>query len=118
MVGNAVSKGLYRVKQWVEKPAAEQEPSRLAIAARYVFTPAIFQCLENTGKGLNGEIQITDAMHSLLSSESMYGLQVQGERFDIGNPLGFIQTNLQFGLKHDGLGDKLAQILRHKSQEG
>ena len=111
MDGSLVSDDLYKVNQWVEKPQPDQAPSQLAIAARYVFTPTIFDCLEHTEKGLNAEVQITDAMHSLLAREDMYGLQVQGQRFDIGNPLGFIQTNLHFGIKHADIGNDLEKIL-------
>lgn len=114
MGGDSVSEGLYKVNQWVEKPQPHLAPSRLAIAARYVFTPAIFSILESTGKGLNAELQITDAMHSLLAREDMYGLKVQGQRFDVGNPLGFIQTNLHFGLKKAELGIELERTLSQK----
>jgi len=106
MGGASLSEGLYKVKQWVEKPQPDQAPSRLAIAARYVFTPTIFQCLETTGKGLNNELQVTDAMQALLTLEDMYGLQFQGQRFDVGNPLGFIKTNLHFGQKHAAFGNE------------
>lgn len=118
MDGNRVSEGLYKVNNWVEKPLPDQAPSRLAIAARYVFTPAIFRCLETTARGLNAEIQITDAMQSLLAKEDMYGLQFQGKRFDIGNPLGFIQTNLHFGLKHTDLGEALERMLSDRRLKG
>ena len=111
MDGKQVSESTYKVNQWVEKPQPDQAPSQLAIAARYVFTPTIFDCLEHTEKGLNAEVQITDAMHSLLEKEDMYGLQIQGQRFDIGNPLGFIQTNLHFGLRHTGLAEGLEKLL-------
>ena len=107
MDGDTVSEGLYKVNQWVEKSQPDLAPSRLVIAARYVFTPTIFSLLETTAKGVNSEIQITDAMHALLSKEEMYGLQIQGQRFDVGNPLGFIQTNLHFGQKRDVLAKAL-----------
>ncbi len=115
MGGTAVSEGLYQVGQWVEKPQPDQAPSRLAIAARYVFTPTIFQCLEQTATGLNNELQITDAMQALLTLENMYGLQFQGQRFDVGNPLGFIKTNLHFGLKRPEMRAELAAV-RAKSE--
>lgn len=108
MSGETVSDRLYKVNQWVEKPQPDIAPSCFAIAARYVFTPTIFQCLESTPKGLNNEIQITDAMQSLLKSERMYGFQFEGKRFDVGNPLGFIKTNLHFGMKQVGIREALS----------
>ncbi|MCE7992376.1 MAG: UTP--glucose-1-phosphate uridylyltransferase [Roseivirga sp.] len=115
MGGDALSDGIYKVSQWVEKPEPELAPSRLAIAARYVFTPAIFQCLEKTTKGRNNELQVTDAMHNLLNAEDMYGLQFKGTRFDVGNPLGFIKTNLHFGLKEAKMGEELRDWLGNET---
>lgn len=117
MGGKALTDGIYKVDQWVEKPERHLAPSRLAIAARYVFTPAIFQCLENTGKGLNNELQITDAMQSLLNTEDMHGLQFKGRRFDVGNPLGFIKTNLHFGLREEKTGEELRDWLTTKNHD-
>ena len=92
--------GLYRVSEWVEKPRPEDAPSNLVIASRYLFTPAIFELLEHLPPGLNNEIQLTDAMHLLLKKEPMFGLKIQGNRFDVGNKLDYIKTNLLFGLQH------------------
>ena len=109
MGGTQVSEALHKVNQWIEKPQPEKAPSSLAIAARYIFTPAIFECLEKTGKGLNNELQLTDAMQALLKMENMYGLQFEGQRFDVGNPADFVKTNLHFGLKDPKLKGDLAQ---------
>lgn len=107
MGGEAIEKGIYKVNQWVEKPAPDLAPSQLAIASRYVFTPAIFHSLDNIEKGLNNELQLTDAMRLLLATETMYGLEINGQRFDVGNPLDFIKTNIHFGMKDKGFGDEL-----------
>ena len=64
MGGEEVTNKLHKVDQWVEKPKPHLAPSRLAIAGRYVFTPAIFQCLENIERGFNNEVQLTDAMRT------------------------------------------------------
>lgn len=111
MGGEAIKKGLYKVNQWVEKPAPELAPSQLAIASRYVFTPAIFHSLENIEKGLNNELQLTDAMRMLLETENMYGLEVEGKRFDVGNPLDFIKTNIHFGMNDAVFGKELSAWL-------
>lgn len=114
MGGEAIEKGVYKVSNWVEKPECELAPSQLAIASRYIFTPAIFHSLGNIEKGFNNELQLTDAMKLLLESEDMYGLQVEGKRFDVGNPLDFIKTNIHFGLNDRVFGDELSTWLAEK----
>jgi UTP--glucose-1-phosphate uridylyltransferase len=98
---------LYEVAQWIEKPHKDQAPSNLAIAGRYLFTPEIFKMLDKTTPGLNNEVQLTDAMRSLLLEQKMYGLRFEGKRYDIGNKLDFIKTNLLFGLHDKILGEDL-----------
>ncbi|GAB5525573.1 MAG: UTP--glucose-1-phosphate uridylyltransferase GalU [Roseivirga sp.] len=111
MGGETIEEGICQVNQWVEKPAPESAPSQMAIASRYVFTPGIFQSLENIEKGLNNELQLTDAMKLLLATEKMYGLEIKGQRFDVGNPLDFIKTNIHFGLKDHSFGNELRDWL-------
>jgi UTP--glucose-1-phosphate uridylyltransferase len=83
-----------RLKQIVEKPAPDVAPSTLAVVGRYLLTPAIFDKLEMTGRGAGGEIQLTDAIADLLSSEPVYASRFTGRRFDCGNKLGYIQAML------------------------
>ncbi|MDW3196902.1 MAG: UTP--glucose-1-phosphate uridylyltransferase GalU [Cytophagales bacterium] len=104
MDGTLIDEGTYRVNQWVEKPSVKAAPSRLAIAARYVFTPEIFHCLENTTVGYGNEIQLTDAMHQLLETQESYAVKFQGTRFDVGNPLDFVKANLHFVSRHEEYG--------------
>lgn len=111
MGGESIEKGLYKVNQWVEKPAPELAPSQLAIASRYVFTSAIFHSLENIERGLNNELQLTDAMRLLLETQNMYGLEIKGKRFDVGNPLDFIKTNIHFGMNDAAFGKELSAWL-------
>ena len=95
MGGEAIDgNGLHKVNQWIEKPSPENAPSNLVIAGRYVFTPEIFDLLEVIPTGVNNEIQLTDAMRLLLKQQDMYGLHIDGQRFDVGNKLDFIKTNL------------------------
>ena len=101
----------WRVHQWVEKPSRESAPSRMAIASRYVFSPAIFDCLAATPKGLGGEIQLTDAMRLLVSREPMFGVQFNGTRHDIGNPAGFIKANLEFALQRPEMADSIRRTI-------
>jgi UTP--glucose-1-phosphate uridylyltransferase len=92
--GELIADGLYKLDSLVEKPAPENAPSRLAIAARYVLTPGIFACIEETGAGQGGEVQLTDALRLLLKREPIYGVVLDAARHDIGNPIDWLKTNL------------------------
>ena len=105
--GEEIAPGLMRATQFVEKPKPEEAPSRLAVSARYVLSPAIFAHLEKTPKGKGGEVQLTDAMASLMKEEALYGLRYDGQRHDIGNKLDFIKANLHFGLQRADIGPAL-----------
>jgi UTP--glucose-1-phosphate uridylyltransferase len=102
----------FEVKEWIEKPSPEEAPSNLAVAGAYIFTPTIFELLEKTTPGKNNEIQLTDAMHALLQKEKMYALKFDGTRYDIGNRLDFIKTNLIFGLRSPEFGHDLKMWLK------
>lgn len=104
--------GLYRVKDFVEKPSVEEAPSNLVIASRYVFTPDIFGYLEQTQPGKGGEIQITDAMRLMVKKRLMYGRKLNGRRCDIGNKEGFVRTNLEFALKDKDMAEPMKRYLR------
>jgi UTP--glucose-1-phosphate uridylyltransferase len=110
--GRAITDNVYLVKDFVEKPTVEDAPSNLAIAGRYVLTPEIFDHIERTARGKNDEIQLTDAMRLLVKSRAMYGLRFEGRRYDIGNKLDFIRTNVTLGLKRDELRDDLMAFLK------
>lgn len=113
MGGEAIDgNGLHKVNQWIEKPSPENAPSNLVIAGRYVFTPEIFDLLEVIPTGVNNEIQLTDAMRLLLKQQDMYGLHFDGQRFDVGNKLDFIKTNLLFGLKREEFRADLTEWLK------
>lgn len=86
--------GVYHGKRVVEKPDPSDTDSNLAFCARYVFTPAIFDHLEKTASGVNNEIQLTDAMESLREQEGLNAVELDGERFDVGDPKGLLYANL------------------------
>lgn len=109
--GEELSPGLIRATQFVEKPKVEDAPSRLAVSARYVLSPAIFECLERTPPGKGGELQLTDAMAMLMKSEPLFGLRYDGKRHDIGNKLDFIKANVEFGLEREDIGSDLREWL-------
>ncbi|MBS9338334.1 UTP--glucose-1-phosphate uridylyltransferase GalU [Fructobacillus sp. M2-14] len=104
--------GLYRVKSFVEKPAPEDAPSDLAIIGRYLLTPEIFEELENTKPGKGGEIQLTDAIDTLNDRQHVYAHNFKGRRYDIGSKIGFLQTNIEFGLKHPQVKDELRAYIK------
>jgi UTP--glucose-1-phosphate uridylyltransferase len=110
--GKPLENNVLIARDFIEKPAPEVTPSTLAIASRYIFTPAIFDYLERTRPGINNEIQLTDAMRAMVKKHFMYGLKFEGKRYDIGNKLDFIKTNIEFGLKHKEIGKELKKYLK------
>lgn len=115
--GQAIRPDLYLVEDFVEKPSKAEAPSRLAIAGRYVFTPDIFDHLAKTVPGKNNEIQLTDAMRSLVATRACYGLKFAGRRYDVGNKLDFVRTNVSFALKRDDLREDVTAFIRQLAAE-
>jgi UTP--glucose-1-phosphate uridylyltransferase len=107
-----MGEGVYRIKDMVEKPPFAEAPSDLAIIGRYILTPDIFAEIEQAPPGAGGEIQITDAMRSLLKRRPFYALRFQGTRYDAGDKLGFLIATVEFALKHDDLGPEFKKYLR------
>ena len=107
-----VSEGVYKIKDMVEKPPFAEAPSDLAIIGRYILTPDIFKEIEQTRPGAGGEIQITDAMRSLLKKRPFYAVRFQGTRHDAGDKLGFLIATVEFALKHQELGADFKSYLR------
>jgi UTP--glucose-1-phosphate uridylyltransferase len=90
--GVSLSEGLYRVDNMVEKPKPEDAPSNLAIIGRYILTPDIFDLIESTPAGKNGEIQITDALMMQATNGCVLAYQFKGQRFDCGSIDGFVDA--------------------------
>jgi len=103
---------VYKVKDLVEKPDKESAPSNIAILGRYIITPQIFRFLENATPGKGGEIQLTDALKALMGTEAMYAYDFIGNRYDVGNKMGFLQANIEFALKRDDLKDELKRYIK------
>jgi UTP--glucose-1-phosphate uridylyltransferase len=102
---------LASVKGLVEKPEPEHAPSTLSIIGRYVLQPEIFDFLAERREGAGGEIQLTDAMASLLGRQPFHGLRFEGRRFDCGSKSGFLHACLAFALARDDLHDEVMAIL-------
>ncbi len=103
---------VFRVDDLVEKPEKENAPSNVAILGRYIISPEIFRHIENTAPGKGGEIQLTDALRSLMHEEAMYAFDFEGKRYDVGNRMGFIVATVEMALKRDDLREELAQYLK------
>ncbi|HEY8803659.1 MAG TPA: sugar phosphate nucleotidyltransferase, partial [Clostridium sp.] len=101
--GVQVSDRVYKVNNLVEKPGVDVAPSNVAILGRYIITPEIFDILDNTLPGKGGEIQLTDALKTLISKQDMYAYVFEGRRYDVGDKLGFLQATVEFALKRDAL---------------
>ncbi|WP_104373625.1 UTP--glucose-1-phosphate uridylyltransferase GalU [Desulfocucumis palustris] len=107
-----INKGVYRIRDLVEKPAPGEAPSRLAIMGRYIITPAVFDILSNIEPGAGGEIQLTDALRVLCRQEPMYGLLFDGRRYDVGDKLGYLKAMVEFALDRPDLSREFAEYLR------
>lgn len=109
--------GLYNVRQFVEKPAADKAPSDLAIIGRYLLTPEIFDILENQKPGAGGEIQLTDAIDELNKIQRVFAHEFKGNRYDVGNKFGYVRTNIEFGLRHPEVKDQLKDYIIELSKK-
>jgi len=104
-------KGVYKVRDLVEKPPKEEAPSDLAIIGRYILTPDIFASLAETAKDRTGEIQLTNGLRHLLRSRPIYACEVKGVRHDTGNKLGFLKAVVYFALRRPDLAGPFREYL-------
>jgi UTP--glucose-1-phosphate uridylyltransferase len=106
-----LGRGVFRIKDMVEKPALADAPSNLAIIGRYILTPDIFPALHETGRDRSGEIQLTNGMKRLLQSRPFYAYEIDGVRHDTGNKLGFLKAVVYFALKRGDLAGPFREYL-------
>lgn len=99
---------LWQVNSMVEKPPVDEAPSNLIIMGRYILQPEIFDILSSQERGAGGEIQITDAMKTLMKTQRFYAYKYAGRSFDCGSKLGFLLANAVFALDHKELGPRFA----------
>lgn len=102
-----------QITNMVEKPAPEEAPSNISIIGRYILQPEIFNYLEKTPKGKGEEIQLTDAMKSMLREFPFYGYRFEGKRLDCGTPLGFLEANLEMSLQDKDLAANAKKIIKN-----
>ena len=113
VASHAVQARLRLVDSIVEKPSPAQTPSTLAVAGRYILTPAIFNHLRQQSAGANGEIQLTDAIAQLIKSEPVHAYEYIGKRYDCGSKLGFLEATVELALQHAEVGNSFQQFLRN-----
>jgi len=106
-----VEEDIVRIDDMIEKPKPKDAPSNLAIIGRYILTPKIFEFLGKKEKGAGGEIQLTDAMKTLLKEQPIYGYKFKGKRFDCGDKVGFQMANLAFALERPDMKDRLTKFI-------
>ncbi|CYD12511.1 UTP--glucose-1-phosphate uridylyltransferase [Staphylococcus aureus] len=102
----------YEVKKFVEKPAQGTAPSNLAIMGRYVLTPEIFDYLKTQKEGAGNEIQLTDAIERMNNDNQVYAYDFEGERYDVGEKLGFVKTTIEYALKDDSMREELTRFIK------
>ncbi|HCY9844804.1 TPA: UTP--glucose-1-phosphate uridylyltransferase GalU [Staphylococcus aureus] len=102
----------YEVKKFVEKPAQDTAPSNLAIMGRYVLTPEIFDYLKTQTEGAGNEIQLTDAIERMNNDNQVYAYDFEGERYDVGEKLGFVKTTIEYALKDDSMREELTRFIK------
>ena len=102
---------LASVKGLVEKPAPADAPSTLSIIGRYILQPNVFRWLDRQEKGKGGEIQLTDAMASMLEDGPFHGVRFEGRRFDCGNKIGFVEATLALALSRPEMAPAVREII-------
>ncbi|AXZ22571.1 UTP--glucose-1-phosphate uridylyltransferase GalU [Staphylococcus warneri] len=102
----------YEVKKFVEKPKQGTAPSNLAIMGRYVLTPEIFDYLETQEEGAGNEIQLTDAIERMNAESQVYAYDFEGDRYDVGEKLGFVKTTIEYALKDEDMKDDLKAFIK------
>lgn len=105
----------YSVRDLVEKPEIGKAPSDLAIASRYIFNSDIFDLIEQTAPGKNNEIQITDSMRMLADKGGLFAYELNGKRYDIGNKVDYVKTNIDFALKNPATREEISAYIKNIS---
>jgi UTP--glucose-1-phosphate uridylyltransferase len=110
--GVRVGKGVYEVKGFVEKPDPKDAPSTEAAIGKYILTPSLMAELESAKPGKDGEIRLADALRTYVKRHSVYACSVEGERYDCGSKLGWLQANVAFALKSSEYRNEFKKFLR------
>ena len=118
VAGEMVDENTMKISRMVEKPAPQDAPSRMGVAGRYILTPAVFGHIRKQTRGAGGEIQLTDGIAGLLTTEGVHAYQYEGKRYDCGSKQGFLEATVELALTHPEVGPAFRQYLRGLSLEG
>ncbi len=110
--GERVADNVYRVSDMVEKPSIDEAPTDLAIVGRYVLPAKIFSVLGETGAGVGGEVQLTDALRAVLDEEPCHAVEFEGLRYDCGSRFGLLQATVEVARRHPEVGDGFGRYLK------
>ncbi|SEM55432.1 UTP--glucose-1-phosphate uridylyltransferase [Mesobacillus persicus] len=113
--GMMLSSNLHLVESLVEKPKEKEAPSQYGIMGRYVLRPEIFDILANTPIGSGDELQLTDALNELAQKQAVFAYEFEGQRYDIGDKLGFIKATIDFALEREDLREEVLAFLKSKN---
>ena len=113
VAGEKSGEHLMKVSAMVEKPAPEVAPSRMAVAGRYILTPAVFKHIRSQKPGVGGELQLTDGIASLLGEEAVYAFEYSGKRYDCGSKEGFLEATVELALQHPEVGARFKNYLKN-----
>jgi len=109
---------IHRIGDIVEKPQPENAPSTLGVVGRYIFTPEIFDYLENITPGTGGEIQLTDAIAAMLADHPVLAYEFKGHRYDCGSKIGYLEAAVVFALKHPAVAEEFGNFLTQLKLDG
>ncbi len=112
VAGQPAGERLIKVDKMVEKPSPQEAPSRMGVAGRYILTPAVFDHIRNNPRGAGGEIQLTDGIARLMTTEGVHAYQYLGKRYDCGSKQGFLEATVDFALKHAEVGPGFQEYLK------
>jgi len=108
-----VEPGIFKINSIVEKPGVGEAPSNLATHGAYIMTPRLFEILEETPTGKNGELWLVDAISALAKEQDVYAVEIQnGKYYDTGNKLEYLKTVVEFGLKHPDLNGDFRDFIK------
>ena len=106
-------KSIYNIKSIVEKPSSKTAKSNLGVVGRYILPPDIFNHISNLKPGTSNEIQLTDAISSLLKNHNIYGYEFDGERFDCGSKIGYLKATIEYAIEHKEVGKDFKKYLKN-----
>jgi UTP--glucose-1-phosphate uridylyltransferase len=113
---------LYEVHHLIEKPSLQEAPSQIAIMGRYILKPSIFPILRTVGRGAGNEIQLTDALREICKKQPILARELEGNRYDIGDKLGYLKASTEIGLQREeirgSLLSYLEQVLKRELKRG